>query len=230
MFGSAGTDDEQRLCACCAADRRRSWPPESEIVLAPSFGALPTRRRCGAAPLCQDEAVRPSAPPPRRAWKEVHAVAAPPRLDGVAARHRRASAPLASSDARRHRRAVRAGHVALHGYVPSGMTPEAYAAMKKKEEADRKKKQFGKGGARGFESRSMQSFVAGLEKGETKHLFPVNPAKVRTGEIALKDVPYMQRGGSWTNSDLTQKKEGLDEHGLRHERLQRRQGQGPEGQ
>jgi hypothetical protein len=55
---------------------------------------------------------------------------------------------------------------------------------------------------------SMQSFVAGLEKGETKHLFPVNPAKVRTGEIALKDVPYMQRGGSWTNSDLTQKKKG----------------------
>ena len=88
------------------------------------------------------------------------------------------------------------------------MTPEAYAAMKKKEEEARKKKQFGKGGARGFESRSMQSFVAGLERGETKHLFPVNPAKVRTGEIALKDVPYMQRGGSWTNSDLTQKKKG----------------------
>ena len=82
------------------------------------------------------------------------------------------------------------------------MSPEAYAAMKKKEEADRKKKQFGKGGARGFESRSMQSFVAGLEKGETKHLFPVNPEKVRKGEIALKDVPYMQRGGSWDNSDL----------------------------
>ncbi len=88
------------------------------------------------------------------------------------------------------------------------MSPEAYAAMKKKEEAERKKKQFGKGGARGFESRSMQSFVAGLEKGETKHLFPVNPEKVRKGEIALKDVPYMQRGGSWTNSDLTQKKKG----------------------
>ena len=31
---------------------------------------------------------------------------------------------------------------------------------------------------------------------------------MRTGEIALKDVPYMQRGGSWTNSDLTQKKKG----------------------
>merc|ERR1712025_530035 len=46
------------------------------------------------------------------------------------------------------------------------------------------------------------------EKGETKHLFPVNPEKVRKGEIALKDVPYMQRGGSWTNSDLTQKKKG----------------------
>ena len=86
------------------------------------------------------------------------------------------------------------------------MSPEAYAAMKKREEDARKKKQFGKGGARGFESRSMQSFVAGLEKGETKHLFPVNPEKVRKGEIALKDVPYMQRGGSWDNSDLKGKK------------------------
>ena len=113
------------------------------------------------------------------------------------------------SNQRRHRRdAPPAGQVAVHGYVPSGMSPEAYAAMKKREEDARKKKQFGKGGARGFESRSMQSFVAGLEKGETKHLFPVNPEKVRKGEIALKDVPYMQRGGSWTNSDLTQKKKG----------------------
>ena len=82
------------------------------------------------------------------------------------------------------------------------------AKMKKQEANARKKKNFGAGGARGFESRSMQSFVAGLEKGETKHLFPVDPAKVRKGEIALKDVPYMQRGGSWTNRDLTQQKKG----------------------
>ena len=31
---------------------------------------------------------------------------------------------------------------------------------------------------------------------------------MRTGEIPLKDVPYMQRGGSWTNSDLTGKGKG----------------------
>jgi len=134
---------------------------------------------------------------------EVHAVATMPCLDGVGRRRHRSDAIAATPPTRPH-----TGQVALHGYVPSGMSPEAYAAMKKKEEADRKKKQFGKGGARGFESRSMQSFVAGLEKGETKHLFPVNPEKVRKGEIALKDVPYMQRGGSWTNSDLTQKKKG----------------------
>ena len=46
------------------------------------------------------------------------------------------------------------------------------------------------------------------ERGEAEHLFPVDPAKVRTGEIPLKDVPYMQRGGSWTNSDLTGKGKG----------------------
>jgi hypothetical protein len=37
-------------------------------------------------------------------------------------------------------------------------------------------------------------------------LFAVNPDEVRKGNIALKDVPYMQRGGSWDNSDLKGKK------------------------
>merc|ERR1719487_1331509 len=72
----------------------------------------------------------------------------------------------------------------------------------------KKKKNFGAGGARGFESRSMASFMRAQERGEAEHLFPVDPAKVRTGEIPLKDVPYMQRGGSWTNSDLTGKGKG----------------------
>ena len=77
------------------------------------------------------------------------------------------------------------------------------------QEADaKKKKNFGAGGARGFESRSMASFMRAQERGEAEHLFPVDPAKVRTGEIPLKDVPYMQRGGSWTNSDLTGKGKG----------------------
>ena len=45
-----------------------------------------------------------------------------------------------------------------------------------------------------------------MERGEATHLFAVNPDLVRKGEIALKDVPYMQRGGSWDNSDLKGKK------------------------
>ena len=52
----------------------------------------------------------------------------------------------------------------------------------------------------------MASFIVAKEKGEAQHLFPVDPEKVRRGEIALKDVPYMQRGGSWDNSDLAGKK------------------------
>lgn len=92
------------------------------------------------------------------------------------------------------------------GYVPDGLSKAQYEKMKKEEAAKRAKREFGKAGTRGFESRSMQSFVAALEKGEAKHLMPVNPKKVKSGEIALKDVPYMQRGGSWDNSDLLGKK------------------------
>eukprot|EP00631_Chrysoreinhardia_giraudii_P001508 CAMPEP_0197421626 /NCGR_PEP_ID=MMETSP1170-20131217/9894_1 /TAXON_ID=54406 /ORGANISM="Sarcinochrysis sp, Strain CCMP770" /LENGTH=231 /DNA_ID=CAMNT_0042948889 /DNA_START=51 /DNA_END=746 /DNA_ORIENTATION=+ len=102
--------------------------------------------------------------------------------------------------------AVAGRAVALNAYVPDGLTPEQWASMKKKEADDKKKKNFGAGGARGFKSRSMQSFVAALEQGEATHLFAVNPEKVKRGEIALKDVPYMQRGGSWDNSDLSGKK------------------------
>merc|ERR1712159_725551 len=54
----------------------------------------------------------------------------------------------------------------------------------------------------------MASFQAALERGEAKHLMPVDPSKVKRGEIALKDVPYMQRGGKWDNSDLTKGKKG----------------------
>ena len=91
-------------------------------------------------------------------------------------------------------------------YVPDGMTAAQYNALRKKEKADAQRKDFGRGGARGFESRSMNSFVAALEKGQAKHLMPVNPAEVRAGKIALKDVPYMQRGGAWDNKDLTGRK------------------------
>ena len=92
------------------------------------------------------------------------------------------------------------------GYVPDGLTEAQYAALKTREAAQRSKKDFGRGGSRGFESRSMASFVKALEAGEAKHLMPVNPSHVAAGKIALKDVPYMQRGGSWDNSDLGAKK------------------------
>ena len=70
----------------------------------------------------------------------------------------------------------------LAAYVPSGMSPEEYAKLKKREADAKKKKNFGAGGARGLESRSMASFMRAQERGEAEHLFPVDPAKVRTGE------------------------------------------------
>ena len=92
----------------------------------------------------------------------------------------------------------------LKAYVPSGMTPEEWEKIKAKEK--KAKTNLGAGGARGFKSRSFDSFVKALEKGEATHLYAVNPEEVRKGNIALKDVPYMQRGGSWDNSDLAGKK------------------------
>ena len=88
----------------------------------------------------------------------------------------------------------------LSAYVQSGMTPEEWEKIKAKEK--KAKTNLGAGGARGFKSRSFDSFVKALEKGEATHLYAVNPEEVRKGNIALKDVPYMQRGGSWDNSDL----------------------------
>merc|ERR1719247_3344901 len=96
--------------------------------------------------------------------------------------------------------------VVLNGYVPSGMSAEQWKKMQQKEKQANAKKNFGAGGARGFKSRSFNSFVEAMEKGEADHLFAVDPRKVKSGEIALKDVPYMQRGGSWDNSDLAGKK------------------------
>ena len=88
------------------------------------------------------------------------------------------------------------------------MSAAEWKKIQEKEKKQRTGKNFGAGGARGFKSRSFNSFVDAMERGEATHLFAVNPDLVRKGEIALKDVPYMQRGGSWTNSDLTQKKKG----------------------
>lgn len=92
------------------------------------------------------------------------------------------------------------------GYVPSGFTPESYAKFKddEKKKTAAKKKSLGGLGPRGFKSRSMQSFQEALERGEATHLMPVFNAKekIKRGEIRSEDVPYMQRGGSWDNTDI----------------------------
>jgi hypothetical protein len=50
----------------------------------------------------------------------------------------------------------------------------------------------------------LQSFQEALEKGEANHLMPVFNAKekIQKGLIRPEDVPYMQRGGSWDNTDV----------------------------
>jgi len=73
--------------------------------------------------------------------------------------------------------------------------------------ADEKKKNslnLGRSGPRGFQSRSMQSFQQDLEAGKAGHLMPIFNAKekLKRGEIKLEDIPYMQRGGNWDNSDV----------------------------
>ena len=43
-----------------------------------------------------------------------------------------------------------------------------------------------------------------MERGEAKHLMPMFNAKekLRKGKIRKEDIPYMQRGGSWDNTDV----------------------------
>ena len=87
----------------------------------------------------------------------------------------------------------------LFAYVPDGLTQEQYNQLKEREKNIKK---LGTQGPRGFKSRSFDSFLKAKERGETSYNFPVNPDDVRSGKVPLKDVPYMQRGGSWDNSDL----------------------------
>lgn len=86
----------------------------------------------------------------------------------------------------------------------SGMTPEQW---KKQQEAEKKatdSKNFAAFGPQSFKSRSMQSFQKDLEKGKASHLLPVFNAKekIKKGELKVQDIPYMQRGGAWDNSDV----------------------------
>jgi len=88
-------------------------------------------------------------------------------------------------------------------YIPDGFTKESYKKFKE-EEAAKKQANLGRMGPRGFQSRSMQAFQEAMERGEAEHLMPVFNAeeRIRKGELKKEDIPYMQRGGSWDNSDI----------------------------
>jgi hypothetical protein len=92
----------------------------------------------------------------------------------------------------------------IFGYVPAGFTQESYKKFKEEEAKKKSKKNLGGVGPRGFKSRSMQSFQEAMERGEAAHLLPVMNAKERVakGELRAEDIPYMQRGGSWDDSDV----------------------------
>ena len=98
---------------------------------------------------------------------------------------------------------TRVSSTVVFGYVPDGFTAESYKKFKE-EEAAKKKKNLGRLGPRGFQSRSMQAFQEAMERGEAEHLMPVFNAKerIKKGELKPEDIPYMQRGGSWDNSDV----------------------------
>ena len=98
----------------------------------------------------------------------------------------------------------RASNVVLFEYIPDGFTKASYAKFKADELKKKQKKNLGRMGPKGFQSRSFQSFHESLEKGEAKHLMPVFNAKekVAKGELKVEDIPYMQRGGKWDNTDV----------------------------
>ena len=54
---------------------------------------------------------------------------------------------------------------ALHAYVPDGLSAAQWKEMQAKEKKAKEGKNFGAGGARGFKSRSFNSFVEAMEKG-----------------------------------------------------------------
>ncbi len=95
----------------------------------------------------------------------------------------------------------------LYEYIPTGFTKESWAKFKGKEQKKKEeqaKKNLGRMGPKGFQSRSFQSFQEALERGEASHMMPVENAeqRIKSGELKPEDIPYMQRGGNWDNSDL----------------------------
>lgn len=84
------------------------------------------------------------------------------------------------------------------------MSPDQWKKLQAKEKAAQSKKKFGAFGPQSFKSRSLQSFQTDMEKGKAGHLLPVFNAKerIKRGELKQEDIPYMQRLGSWDNSDV----------------------------
>jgi hypothetical protein len=93
------------------------------------------------------------------------------------------------------------------------MSPEEYRRLREKETAETKKKRFSAVGPQSFKSRSLQSFQKDMEDGKAGHLMPVfnSKEKLKKGEIKQKDIPYMQRLGSWDDSDIGKKKKWREE-------------------
>lgn len=91
------------------------------------------------------------------------------------------------------------GRVSME-YIPDGLTPAQWAAIKKKEaEAKKAAGNLGAMGTTKFKSRSFEAW----QKAGGKHLFPVDPTTT-----SYEERPYMQRkDGDWEGSDL--KKRGL---------------------
>lgn len=92
----------------------------------------------------------------------------------------------------------------LHAYVPDGLTPEEYRRIKDKDSQQKKGKDLGRLGPKGFKSRSLQGWQQAFEKGQAAHTFaPVNyKDQVKSGSLRKEDVPYMVRGGEWDNGDV----------------------------
>jgi len=84
------------------------------------------------------------------------------------------------------------------------MSPEQYRKLRSREQAEHKQKKYAAFGPQSFKSRSLKSFQQDMEKGRVGHLLPMfnSKEKLEKGIIKKEDIPYMQRGGSWDNSDV----------------------------
>ncbi|KAG7351182.1 hypothetical protein IV203_010542 [Nitzschia inconspicua] len=103
-----------------------------------------------------------------------------------------------------HGRSLHSTTALAGGYVPDGVSPDEWRKLKEKERQDKINKDLGAYGPSTFKSRSLRAFQQDLEKGKTGHLMPMFNAKdkLKKGIIKPEDIPYMQRGGAWDNTDI----------------------------